>query len=148
MSLLTGRLSEHGAVADVMVGISDARARLLKRNGRRVPGPVHARVQVDTGSSLSGFAPRVFNELGVTPVRTLPILTPSTPAHSPHVTQLYDVVLYLVINARLQRFYGTTAIGADCFSENEGIEGLIGRDVLDHCSFWYHGIEGTFTLGA
>ena len=37
-------------------------------------------------------------------------------------------------------------MSADCWHEDEGMEALIGRDILDHCFFQYLGPDRRFTL--
>lgn len=91
MPLLTGPLTPGGAVIDVLVGVSRPRRALLLKHQFPVPVPVHVRAVIDTGASVSGFSPRVFGALDLTPVGQVSILTPSTPADAPHESDLYDV---------------------------------------------------------
>ncbi|MDB5310799.1 MAG: hypothetical protein JWO38_5001 [Gemmataceae bacterium] len=65
---------------------------------------------------------------------------------SPHECDLFQVSLDLVAGGSRRPFGDLRAIVAECWMESEGIEGLIGRDVLAHCNFLYMGRERAFTL--
>jgi hypothetical protein len=147
MPLITGPILPGGAVIDVRVGVSATRSRLLLANSLPVPYPVAVRVLIDTGSSHSGFAGRVFEELRIAPVGKMPLLTPSTVPESPHECDVFDVSLSLVANGAAHPFGTSRVMKADCWMEGEGMEGLIGRDILDRCTFMYYGKERCFSLG-
>jgi hypothetical protein len=102
---------------------------------------------IDSGSTLSGFSPRVFDTIGLTPVGRLAILTPSTPAGAPHEVDLYDVELSIIANGVRHPFSDSQLMAADCWHPDEGILALIGLDILDGCFFQYHGPNRVFSLG-
>jgi hypothetical protein len=52
----------------------------------------------------------------------------------------------MVAGGRACPFPDTYVMSADCWLEGEGIEGLIGRDILARCNFMYFGPEGGFNL--
>ena len=54
--------------------------------------------------------------------------------------------LGFVAGGRHHPFPDTHVIATDCWLPDEGIEALIGRDILDQCFFQYIGIERTFTI--
>ena len=72
------------------------------------------------------------------------MLTPST-GTQPHYTNVYDVSLILVHPA-LQLTMGNVAV-AESELMVQGIQALIGRDVLKNCLLVYDGALGVFTLG-
>jgi hypothetical protein len=146
MPLLTGPLLSAGAVIDVLIGVSRPRRALLVKHQFPVPAPVHVRALIDTGASVSGFAPRVFTGLDLTPVGQIAILTPSTAPDAPHQSDLYDVSLSLVADGTPHSFPDSRVMAADCWHPDEGIEALIGRDILDRCFFQYMGPDRRFTL--
>lgn len=78
MPYLSGPFTRGGAVLDVLVGVPTARAALLRRHSFPVPEPLPVRALIDTGSSVSGFAPRVFSALDLTRFDQIKVLTPST----------------------------------------------------------------------
>lgn len=145
MPLITDRIGPSGAVIDVLIGVDDLRRHQLTGAGRPVPPPVPVRVQLDTGASLSGLAPRVFAALGLEAVGTTAILTPSTPLHAPHQCDEFLVSLAVVAGGSAVPFIDSArVITAEGWLPGEGVEGLIGRDVLAHGTFMYFGTEGRF----
>ena len=146
MPLLNGPVVNGWAIIDVLVGASEPRKRLLAKHKMRIPPPVHVRALIDTGASMSGFAPRVFEELDLTPVTTGPILTPSTPPDAPASFDMYDVSLSLVAGGASHPFPDTLVVAADCWHPGEGMEALIGVDILSRCFFQFVGPERRFTL--
>ncbi|HVK17558.1 MAG TPA: hypothetical protein VM533_11475 [Fimbriiglobus sp.] len=146
MPYLTNPLTHGWAVIDVLVGVSRLRRQVLQRNSFPVPHPVPVRALIDTGASISGFSPRVFRELGISPVGTTPVLTPSTRPDAPHECDLYDVTLSIVAEGSAHLFPDARVMEADCWLPGEGIEALIGTDILNHCFFQFIGRDRTFTL--
>lgn len=144
MPIVSGPLTGDWAIVDVLVSASRRRQGLLRRNGFPVPEPVHVRALLDTGSTMSGFAPRLFAALDLTPVSTVGVVTPSTPAHAPHATDLYDVSFALVANGAAHPFGDVRVTAADCWHPDEGIEALLGMDVLGRCTFQLFGRERCF----
>jgi len=146
--MTTDQITAAGAVVDVMVGVGPRRARLLRKNKMRVPDPVHVRSVIDTGAGISGFAGRVFRQLELPPVGTIHILTPSTPADQPKECPLYDVTLYLVAGGAPRPVLESQVIAAEGWQpgKDEGIEGLLGRDILAFSTLQYMGLDRTFTL--
>jgi hypothetical protein len=146
MSFLTGPLINGWAIIDVMVGVSRTRRSLLRKHNFDEPMPVHVRALLDTGASISGFSPRVFQQLDIAPVSKLEVMTPSTTSQNPHLCDIYDVSLSLVANGSLRPFPDVMVMEADCWLPNEGIEALLGMDILKRCHFQLWGPEGNFNL--
>jgi hypothetical protein len=146
MPLINGRITQGWAIVDVLVAVSQPRRQLLVRNGFPIPQHVHVRALLDTGAYASGFAPRVFQELDLTPVSTEMVYTPSTSPTSPHKCDLYDVSLSLVANGGAHPFPDTRVMAADCWLPGEGLEALIGMDILCGCNFQLWGPEKQFVL--
>lgn len=146
MPYVSGALSGGWAVVDVLVGVSSTRHALLVKHSFPVPQSVHVRALLDTGASISGFAPRVFRELDLTPVSTLDVLTPSTPADAPHVSDLFDVSLALVAGGTAHALPDLRVMSADCWLPGEGIEALVGMDILCRGFFQLMGPEGQFVF--
>ena len=135
MPYINGALTHGWAIIDVFVSVSGPRESLLRKHAFPVPRAVHVRALLDTGASISGFAPRVFSELDLTPVAKLGVLTPSTTANAPHECDLYDVALSLVAGGAAHPFPDTRVMMADCWLPDEGLEALLGMDVL-RCGFF------------
>jgi hypothetical protein len=146
MPRVSGSLINGWALVDVLVSVSHQRRVLLERNNFKAPASVHVRALIDTGATLSGFSPRVFRELDLTPVTTMSVVTPSTPPSAPHDANLYDVSLALVAGGAAHPFPDMRVMEADCWLPNEGIEALIGMDILTRCFFQLMGPEGQFVI--
>ena len=146
MSIITGRLAPTGAIVDLFVGVSSRLVRVMRTQKLKVPETVHLRVLIDTGSTVSGFSPWVFESLGLKPVTRQRVYTPSTTPNEPHERDFFDVAISIVAEGRINPFGDFRVIDADCWLPGEGAEGLIGWDILNRCWFQCHGPERTFTL--
>jgi hypothetical protein len=146
MPYVTGNILPIGAVLDVLVGVPAVRAGLLRKHGFAIPTPVPVRALIDTGASLSAFTPRVFDALDLRPLDQIAVLTPSTKPDVPHIADWHQVSLSLVADGRECSFPDIHVMSADCWLESEGMEALIGRDILDRCFFQYFGLDRRFTL--
>lgn len=147
MPLISGRLlSGRGAVATVRIAVSGVRQALLRKHRFPVPAPVEVQAQIDTGATVSAFNPTVFARLGISPLELRPVLTPSTTPDQPHDFPFYHVLLALVANGQPHELGEFEVMAADCWLEGEGVEALIGQDILERCVFEYAGQHGTFNL--
>ena len=146
MPYVTGPIGAGGAIVDVLFGVPRTRATLLSRAGFPVPAPVHIRALLDTGASLTGVSPRVLAALDLRPFDQMEVYTPSTPPGSPHVCDRFLVSISMVAGGRACPFPDLYVMSADCWLEGEGIEALVGRDILARCNFMYFGPEGNFNL--
>lgn len=144
MPIVTGPITLHGAVIDVLVGVPAARRRALTRVGFAVPPAVGVRAVIDTGAAITGFTHAVFAQLGLTRVGQVPISTPSTPTGCPYPADQFYAELSLIAGGTPHVFAEAWVIAADGFYAIEEMHGLIGRDVLDHCSFDYRGVARLF----
>ena len=50
MPIITGEVTDRGAVVDILVGVSRSRQEELERSARLVPERIQIRAEVDTGS--------------------------------------------------------------------------------------------------
>ena len=148
MPLVTGQIDEHGAAIGVFIGVSKSREDVLRRVGHPIPEKATVRLQIDTGSSITGILADVFRSLEIEPFSTVPLRTPSTTPGDPHMASLFDVSLYLVSGTNLKRIPSIQVIGAEDFDrDDDGVQGIIGRDVLRLCEFYWHGPGSQFELG-
>jgi hypothetical protein len=148
MPITSGPLTPAGAIVDIQVGVGPNRRRLLQRLGMPAPRPIIFRAVIDTGSKMTGLTARAFAELQLSPVGRVAIRTPSTRSDTPHVCDMYQVGLALMANGIWHPFGGVRVIATGGWNPNseEGVEALIGRDLLDRCNFWYQGPDRQFTL--
>lgn len=146
MPILSGRITEIGAVVDVVVDISRKHKLSITKNGTATPDAVAVRAIIDTGAHLSGFSPRLFKKLDLEPVGSTSVFTPSTNHDQPFDADLFDVSLSLTGDGRLFTFPDSRVMSADCWSPEEEVQALLGRDILNRCIFQYIGREQQFTL--
>lgn len=148
MPIVSGTITQHGAVVDVHVGVSQRRQAVLERNALPVPPRIYVRALIDTGSAVTAFRSTVFQQLQLQPFTRIPIRTPSTAPGQPHFTDQYDVSLILASAGATKHFPSISAIVSDDFNpeDEDGLEALIGRDVLAHCVFQYFGHDQRFDL--
>jgi hypothetical protein len=114
----------------------------LKEQGKVVDDDIkHIRAQmlVDTGASGSAVDRTIIDELALIPTGAISIATPS---HESHEVLTYDIDLIIEENNFHIQDIQVFATGL----HNQGIQGLIGRDVLQHMLLIYNGYSGNFTL--
>jgi len=128
-----------------LLRVSQPRAAALTAAGQQIPPAQLMNALVDTGASCTCVDPTIIQALGLTPTGNTSIHTPSTGA-TPHFTDQYDASL---------RIYSTTTqppleiplipvIASDLHAQ--GIDALIGRDVLRFCLLNYDGQSEFFTV--
>ncbi len=132
-----------GPLIDVLVGVSLPRQAALHGANQPVPPPVQIRALIDTGASCTCIDPSVPQRLGLAPTGASLRHTPSTGVQ-PHVANQYDVSLVL-LHPKLNLTIQTVPV-AESQLAIQGIQGLLGRDVLKNCLFIYDGQVGLFTL--
>jgi hypothetical protein len=126
-----------------LVDVSLPRAEALRRMGMPVPSAVPVRGLIDTGASGTCVDPTCLATLGLSPTGQMPIHTPST-SGTPHLCDVYDVSLVL-LHPNLQLGIRALPVIASNLSV-QGIQALVGRDVLARCLFVYDGVAGIFSL--
>ena len=144
MPHLTLQIAPGGPIIDLLVAVSRARSQALQAGGQPVPNPVQIRALVDTGASCTCIDPSVLKSLGLTPTGTAPIHTPST-GQKPHYANQYDVSLVL-LHLKLSLTFHTAAVVEAHLAAVQGVQGLVGRDLLSNCLLVYDGQSGRFTL--
>ncbi|MBI3319407.1 MAG: retroviral-like aspartic protease family protein [Candidatus Omnitrophica bacterium] len=125
-------------MCQVRIGISEAKADLLRQQGKPIPAPVEITALIDTGASATAVKPEVIRQLQLMPRGVANIATPSSAAHPCNV---YDVSLVFANGVGLPVI---TVIEVPL--EGQVIQGLIGRDVLTHGILIYSGYTNTFSL--
>ena len=146
MSIITGTIDHDGAAVDVLIGVSGNRCARLVSVGHPIPPEASLRLQIDTGSHVTGFLPTVFQALNIEHFRTILLRTPSTRPGEAWEAKQYDVSLTLISGADRTLIPSVHAIASEDFDVEEGIQGIIGRDVLDRCVFEYFGPHKSYRL--
>jgi hypothetical protein len=145
MPLIAGEIDWDGAVVSVRVGVSQNRRKRLASAGFVVPAEIPLRLQLDTGSHLTGFPTAVFRALQITPFDEIPISTPSTTPGQVCIASQFDVSIFLdAPDDRTRLFPSVHAIASNDFPGP--VNGILGRDVLDHCFFEFDGRSKSFRL--
>lgn len=146
MPHFTRQIDANGPILNVMVGVSHARAAALQSVGQDVPSSVTCKGLVDTGASCTCIDPHVVSALGITPSGKTQMATPSTGTGVVTVDQ-YDVSLaiYSKISEPPYRIPNLPIIESE-LKVRQGLDLLVGRDVLAECILHYNGQTGLYTL--
>jgi hypothetical protein len=144
MPVLAGSLNEHGAVVDLLVGVHEERRAMLQKHGMPVPPRTRIPAQLDPGSSFSAIAPQILRDLGIDPIYDVLVRIPST-SDAPQTFRQTPVSLVLDC-PRGEMHLPLVMVIESFFAPDEGIQAMLGRDVLEHCLLVYDGIHRTFTL--
>ena len=146
MSSVTLPFGVLGPLLQVQVGLSKPHREALTAAGKPVPNFVMGTFLIDTGATGTCVDPGLVQPLGLTPTGAVNIHTPSTNgAH--HSCFQYDVALYISgMHANdLGHFVDAMPV-METHLRAQGIDGLLGRDVLERCVLIANGPMGTFTL--
>jgi len=146
MALVTGDITQHGAIVGVFVGVSQSYAAQLRVRNHPVPPPLGVRAEVDTGSFYTIFQTATLRALGLEPVRRVLVATPSTQPGQPAEADQYHVDVDLISGMTTTRLPGVLVLAADSFGEHDPAQGVIGRDILKRCVFTYDGPADRFQL--
>ena len=143
MPHVTLQISPGGPIVDLLVGVSIPRAEALQRADQAVPNAVRIRGLVDTGASGTCVDPSCIRALDLSPTGQTAIHTPST-GETAHICSQYDISLVL-LHPRLKFTIQALPV-IEASLSLQGIQALLGRDVLARCLFVYDGAAGIFTL--
>ena len=144
MPYLTRSLVGNGAVVELLVGVNEARRQVLERNSLRVPDRIRLPVQIDTGSAFSAVDLRLLERLDIQPIDRVEVRTP-TATEQPHLLPQYAVGIALAADD-VEMFLTSVEVVGCAFGPEEGIQGRLGRDVLERCLLVYDGKNKTFSL--
>jgi len=87
----------------------------------------------------------VIQALGIAPTGQVLIHTPST-GGTPHPCSQYDVVLAVLMGPSQMHVISPAIPVIESNLAQQGIEALLGRDVLAGGALWYNGHGGTLSL--
>lgn len=133
-------------MVNAVVGVSSARGEALVAAGQPIPSFLPVRALVDTGASCTCIDPSILKALDLTPTGSVTVNTPTT-GQSPQVAEQYDISLVIPGNSPQHSPLARMAIPVVAAElSKQGIQALIGRDVLSECVFHYNGDIGWFTV--
>lgn len=143
MPTLTGRLHPYGPIIDLKVMQSPQRVEALKKANQPYTSPVIVRGLIDTGASGLALDHRVITSLGLQYRGVTNIHTPSTGPGFEKRDE-YDAS-FVLGETSVQPLVVTLPVIA-CDFATQGFFALIGRELLQHCTFTYDGPKDQFTL--
>lgn len=146
MPSINGVLTPNGPLLTMLVGVSQPRATAMQAAGVQPPPYVTGTFLVDTGASGTCVDPAFVASLGLIATGNVAMQTPST-AGVPVACNQYDVAIYIPNNGTGGGGFFINALPViEASFASQGIEGLIGRDIIDRCTFICNGSAGMFTL--
>lgn len=134
-----------GPVLEVVVMPSQPRQAALKAAGHPMPPNQKATFLVDTGASCSCVDNRIIQALGIPATGSTNIQTPST-AGGVHSCDVYDTMLYVPGNQGSPGYIIPALPMVETQLSSQGIDGLLGRDVLNNCMLVFNGTAGFFSI--
>ena len=138
MPLINVPIQQGGAIANALVGVSQARAQALIAAGQTVPAPVTGTFLIDTGATSTCVDAALIAGLGLPLIGRVMMQTPST-AGVPVACDQFDASFYIP-GAAPDAMLVIPALPLMAVTlAPQGIHGLIGRDILDRCMVTYHG---------
>ena len=145
MPHFTLELGPGGPELKAVVGVSQPRAEALTQAGKPIPKAVAIRALVDTGASGTCIDPSVLKSLGLTATGSTLVHSPTTRGAAQPADQ-YDVSILIFGKATEPPLVVPSLAIMESELLVQGIQGLIGRDILCNCLLTYNGAVGTFTL--
>jgi len=145
MPHFTLQIANNGPVLVAVLNVTQSRASALAAAGQPVPPMQRLSALVDTEASCTCVDPEIIQTLGLTPTGSTTILTPSTGATG-HTTDQYDASLQIYHTTEESPLSIPVIAIVASVLRVQGIDALIGRDVLKYCLLSYNGQSGFFTL--
>jgi hypothetical protein len=100
---------------------------------------------VDIGASHTVVYHKLIAPLGLSPTGSVMVHTPSTAGNAVPMYQ-YDLLIFIPGNGKTPGWYMEAVPVTSSSFEGQGIDGLIGRDIIDRGLLFYNGQIGHFTL--
>lgn len=145
MPSITLSFSTGGPLINAMIAPSWPRQQAMRAADVAVPSPTFGTFLVDTGASSTVVDASLIAPLGLQPTGAVMFHTPSTGATALPFS-LYDVMLLIPGPGQGKAWIIEALAVAECNLSAQGIQGLIGRDVLDRAMLVYNGPENHFSI--
>ena len=132
-------LQKQGPCIQVTIGIAQSIAEQLLLQGQTLPSPISGVALIDTGASSTCIDSDIAQQMQLPVVNVVNVASASHASTQQNVYPVQIEVVGFPISIETPN-----AIGASLRAQ--GLIALIGRDVLQHCTLFYNGITGSFTL--
>ena len=132
-------LMQRGPIVQVTIGVEQNIAQQLLSQGIPLPQPVPGVALIDTGATSTCIDEAIAQQLNL-PV--IDVVSISSASHVETKQNVYPVLIEVVGIAI--KFNAFRAIGVPL--ANQGIQVIVGRDLLQLCTLFYNGLIGSFTL--
>ena len=131
-------MGQFGPCVQVAVTVSDTVARPIIEGGGELPPPESGRALIDTGASVTCIDQSAADKLNLPVIDVGKMTSASHAAVDCNVYPVkFEIQGFVSVNAN-------RAMGAEL--KSQGLIALIGRDLLQHCTLYYNGANGQFTL--
>ena len=136
MPSITGNVLGNGILIEVLIGVSRPLEEALRRAGGDIPVQQHATFVVDTGADRTTIDSHLVRRLGLEPVTQTRVVTFNS-GSAGHLADTYAASLQIK-NASDTPWTDRTmrVLGGNL---PHGLEGIVGRDVLDRVHLEYNG---------
>lgn len=144
MSHFTNSIGSSGPILVCYISNSAPKEQALRDAGMPIPNSQIANLLIDTGASHTAIDEKFVRLLGLNPTGTLSVHTPTT-GLIPKTIQTYDVAIAFSGHSKAVHHIAAHSISALDFS-GQGIDGLLGRDILALARLTYSGPDQTYFL--
>jgi hypothetical protein len=142
MPRLRGHIDSDGAVVEVLVTLDQHQEDFFRQAGRDIPEPFATTALIDTGASRSAVSPWVVKYLGSIEGGVTPVTVPGDDGKEMEKRlPVHDLRISLV---PYPKRFDVQAVVAQPATTTVLV--LIGRDILDRCTFLYDGEDRNFSL--
>lgn len=146
MPHFTRQLTNGAPIVNAVLRVTPARADALTAAGQTVPQQQSMVALIDTGASCTCVDPAIITALGLVATGVATIYTPSTGTQV-HTTDQYDASIQIYSSLQQPPLeIPVIPVIASVLKQSQGIDALIGRDVLVYCLLSYNGQSGFYTL--
>lgn len=146
MPVIRARYGARGPIIDAHIGPSEPLRNLMRARGIHIPPPINVQLLIDTGADTTTIAEIHMRSLGLTPSGAAPVRTITTGVTGA-ACNTYDTSLRIDSHLFGDRPHEIPALEVLAQElHNEGIDGLLGRDVLSTLLTTIDGPRRTFIL--
>ncbi len=134
------QLQVKGPSLQIEISISAILATYFQSIGQPIPSPMSGLALIDTGATFTSIDEDILNALGIRPVGSTPVQTPSG------VLQQRGIFTcqFSFPGTPIPVFPFANVVGSTL--KPQGIVALIGRDLLRNFLLIYDGVHGSWTL--